>query len=119
MNYESGNGCYPPGGSMITVMDIVGAGPEPVLSHSYLLSITQYIEGTNVWNALNTSLHVNQCQNSTIKGLGSRGCGARAIRWFPIRSMRRPSAISAAGVPDRRSTCVIRHTPAPRVSGRA
>jgi len=71
LNYESANGCYPPGGSQITVWNIVGAGPQLVLSHGYVLTITQFIEGGNTWNALNTSLHVNQCANSTIHSIGN------------------------------------------------
>jgi prepilin-type N-terminal cleavage/methylation domain-containing protein/prepilin-type processing-associated H-X9-DG protein len=71
MNYESSNGCYPPGATMIYVLNILGPGQVLTSSHSYLLAMTPYIEGSNVYNAMNTSLHVNTCQNSTIQAIGN------------------------------------------------
>jgi prepilin-type N-terminal cleavage/methylation domain-containing protein/prepilin-type processing-associated H-X9-DG protein len=77
MNYESANGCYPPGASVIMINGTNGVANGPSSSHSYLLAITQYIEGTNIWNAMNTSLHVNTCANSTIHNIGN------AWMWCP------------------------------------
>ncbi len=71
MNYESSNGCYPPGASIIQIYNTSGVTNGPHSSHSYLLGLTQYVEGGNIWNALNTSLHVNTCSNSTIHNIGS------------------------------------------------
>ena len=71
MNYESSNGCYPPGSTMIEIFNTNGVSNGLHSSHSYLLALTQYIEGSNVWNALNLSQHVNTCSNSTIHNIGS------------------------------------------------
>jgi prepilin-type N-terminal cleavage/methylation domain-containing protein len=71
MNYESTNQCYPPGSSLITVFNIEGAGAQQCLGHGFLIGITQFIEGNNIYNAINSSLHINQCQNSTIQNIGN------------------------------------------------
>jgi prepilin-type N-terminal cleavage/methylation domain-containing protein/prepilin-type processing-associated H-X9-DG protein len=77
MNYESANQCYPPGCSAIWVVDqanigVSGVDPTtPRSSHSYLIAMLQYIEGGSLYNALNGSLHVNTCANSTIHNVGS------------------------------------------------
>ena len=73
MNYESTNSCLPPGSSLITVIGIEGATGTTIgcLGHGYLIGITAFIEGTNIYNSINQSLHINQCQNSTIQGIGS------------------------------------------------
>jgi prepilin-type N-terminal cleavage/methylation domain-containing protein/prepilin-type processing-associated H-X9-DG protein len=70
MNYESANSVYPPGCTAIEIVGTNGVSNGFHSSHSYLLAITQYIEGSNVWNALNLSLHVNTCSNSTIHNIG-------------------------------------------------
>jgi prepilin-type N-terminal cleavage/methylation domain-containing protein/prepilin-type processing-associated H-X9-DG protein len=71
LNYESSNGCYPPGASVIMIYNTTGVSNGPSTSHSYLLAITPYLEASNIWNALNTSLHVNTCFNSTIHNIGN------------------------------------------------
>jgi prepilin-type N-terminal cleavage/methylation domain-containing protein/prepilin-type processing-associated H-X9-DG protein len=71
MNYESANGCYPPGATAINVYGIFGPAPLLHSSHSYLIALLQYIEGGSLFNALNASIHVNQCVNSTIHSVGS------------------------------------------------
>ena len=73
MNYESSNGCYPPGASLITIVagQQTGVTPGPATNHSYLIAILQYVEGNNTWNAINTSCHMNDCVNSTIHGVGN------------------------------------------------
>ena len=71
MNYESANGCYPPGSTMIEIFNTNGVTNGLHSSHSYLLSLLPYIEGSNSWNALNLSLHVNTCFNSTIHNIGN------------------------------------------------
>ncbi len=71
MNYESANSTYPPGATVIEIFNTNGVSNGPHSSHSYLLALTQYIEGSNVWNAMNLSLHVNTCFNSTIHNIGN------------------------------------------------
>jgi prepilin-type N-terminal cleavage/methylation domain-containing protein/prepilin-type processing-associated H-X9-DG protein len=71
MNYESNYGCYPPGATAIQILNTNGVTNGLHSSHSYLLALTQFIEGANVWNAMNSSLHVNTCYNSTIHNIGS------------------------------------------------
>jgi len=72
MNYESANGCYPPGCVGVWVLGVSGvSSAAPRSSHSYLVATLQYIEGGNVYNAMNSSLHVNQCANSTVQAIGS------------------------------------------------
>jgi len=83
MNYESGNGCYPPGASLITIVagQQNGVPAGPATNHSYLIAILQYIEGNNTWNAINTSCHMNDCVNSTIHGIGN------SWMWCPSDSL--------------------------------
>jgi prepilin-type N-terminal cleavage/methylation domain-containing protein/prepilin-type processing-associated H-X9-DG protein len=77
MNYESANQCYPPGCTAMWVVDQNAIGVRgvsatvPRSSHSYIIAMLQYIEGGSLYNALNSSLHVNTCANSTIHGVGS------------------------------------------------
>jgi prepilin-type N-terminal cleavage/methylation domain-containing protein/prepilin-type processing-associated H-X9-DG protein len=70
MNYESSNGCYPSGctGMWVTTGEVPNTFPRS--SHNWLLSCLQYIEGGNVYNAINQVLHINKCENSTIHGVG-------------------------------------------------
>ena len=72
MNYESTYGCYPPGCEGIWVLGVSGVSSSaPRSSHSYLIAELQFLEGGNIFNALNASLHVNQCANSTVQQAGS------------------------------------------------
>jgi prepilin-type N-terminal cleavage/methylation domain-containing protein/prepilin-type processing-associated H-X9-DG protein len=73
LNYESSNGCYPPGASVISIVagQQNGVPIGPATNHSYLVAILQYVEGNSVWNAINTSCHMNDCVNSTIHGIGN------------------------------------------------
>jgi len=71
MNYESGNQCYPPGATAIMINGTSGVSNGMHSSHSYLIAMLQYIEGGNLYNALNASLHVNTCANTTIQAAGS------------------------------------------------
>lgn len=77
MNYESANQCYPQGCAAIHVKDDPVIGYRGVSgswairsSHSYLVSLLQFVEGGNLYNAINSSLHLNTCANSTIHGAG-------------------------------------------------
>src|ERR1700729_1702400 len=49
MNYESSYGCDPPGATAIQILNTNGVSNGLHSSHSYLLAITQFIEGTNAW----------------------------------------------------------------------
>jgi len=68
-NYADVNLCFPPGATMI-MAPVVFPGAPLRSSHSYLIAMLQYIEQGTLYNALNGSIHVNQCQNSTIHGVG-------------------------------------------------
>jgi prepilin-type N-terminal cleavage/methylation domain-containing protein/prepilin-type processing-associated H-X9-DG protein len=70
MNYESANNVYPPGceGMWVTTGEVSGVFPRS--SHNWLLACLQFIEGGNVYNAINQVVHINKCQNSTIHGVG-------------------------------------------------
>jgi len=70
MNYESANNCYPPGANGILVPDIYPGQPLRS-SHSCFISMLQFIEGGTTYNALNGSVHINKCDNSTIQSIGS------------------------------------------------
>jgi len=72
LNYESTYGCYPPGCTGMWVLNTSGVSDvTPRSSHSYLVSELHFLEGGTIWNALNASLHVNKCANSTVQGAGS------------------------------------------------
>ncbi len=71
MNYESSNGCLPPGASESMIYDTSGVPNGLSSSHSYLVAILPYLEGTALWNSINTSLHINTCFNSTIQNVGN------------------------------------------------
>ncbi|MHC5537983.1 DUF1559 family PulG-like putative transporter [Singulisphaera rosea] len=75
MNYESGSGCYPPGATAIMINPaadgVQGVTQGLHSSHSYLIAMLQYVEGGSLYNALNSSIHVNACANSTIHGVGT------------------------------------------------
>jgi prepilin-type N-terminal cleavage/methylation domain-containing protein/prepilin-type processing-associated H-X9-DG protein len=75
MNYESANQVYPPGCEGIWAIQnghFPGLSyPYPNTSHSYHIACLQFIEGGALFNALNASLHVNTCQNSTVQAVGS------------------------------------------------
>ena len=72
MTYESSTGVYPPGCESIWVIGINGVSSTvPRTSHSYHIAELQYIEGGNLFNALNGSLHVNQVENMTVQSIGS------------------------------------------------
>ncbi len=69
MNYESAYGCYPPGCQGMWVLTGEVDNKFPRSSHNFLIFTLQFIEGGNIYNAVNQSLHINKCQNSTIHGV--------------------------------------------------
>jgi prepilin-type N-terminal cleavage/methylation domain-containing protein/prepilin-type processing-associated H-X9-DG protein len=75
-NYHDVNLSFPPGCTAMWVVDQAETGVQgvsstvPRSSHSYLIAMLQFIEGGTLYNALNSSMHVNTCANSTIHGVG-------------------------------------------------
>jgi prepilin-type N-terminal cleavage/methylation domain-containing protein/prepilin-type processing-associated H-X9-DG protein len=71
-NYESTNQVFPPGCESLWARESGNFGPNawPRTSHSFLIACLNYIEGSTLYNSLNTNLHVNTCSNSTVQGIG-------------------------------------------------
>jgi prepilin-type N-terminal cleavage/methylation domain-containing protein/prepilin-type processing-associated H-X9-DG protein len=65
-NYESSNGSFPMG----NFLQWYPAGNKYIQNYGPFLAITAYIEQSNAYNALNTSVAIYLAPNSTVSGIG-------------------------------------------------
>jgi prepilin-type N-terminal cleavage/methylation domain-containing protein/prepilin-type processing-associated H-X9-DG protein len=79
-NYISANNVFPQG-IMYQVNPLFPVGMNCYTSGSWFLSMSQYFEQSNVYNAMNFSLNVYTDQNATVSALG------QSMLWCPSDSV--------------------------------
>ncbi len=69
LNYESSNGCLPPGSLELVMMGGYGAGSNDH-AHAVFIGMLPFLEGGTLYNAYNDQVASLYCQNTTVVGTG-------------------------------------------------